>query len=48
MYGREDLLARRDALRRKYPDLAGLRFCYAAIRNLIRSRALVASSGCSA
>ena len=38
LYGREDLLARRDALRRQYPDLAGLRVCYTAIRNRLREQ----------
>ena len=38
LYGREDLLARRDALRRQYPDLAGMRFCYAAIRSRLQQQ----------
>lgn len=55
LYGREDLLARRDALRRQYPDLAGLRVCYTAIRNRLREqgacqeaqlRQLTAENGC--
>lgn len=38
LYGREDLLARRDALRRQYPDVAGLRVCYGTIRNRLREQ----------
>ena len=37
-YNRDDLTALRDALRRAYPDLGGLRFCYAAIRRLLQQQ----------
>lgn len=37
-YNRDDLVALRDALRRSYPDLGGMRFCYAAIRHLLQQQ----------
>lgn len=38
LYNREDVLARRDALRKLYPDIPGLRCCYVFLRKLLRER----------
>ena len=36
LYDRDELVAQRQALRNQYPDIAGLRCCYAAIREKLR------------
>lgn len=38
LYGRDDLVAEREKLRRRYPDVAGLRCCYAAIRQKLKNQ----------